>query len=288
MAELPAKQTAHRFPETGLSDGDLESLGQALDDYGGIHWIDDCGTEPRSGAPISRATVFDSRFERKKLKRVTLIIGAVLVLSACASESGETTTTAVEDATTATAAAETTTTSAPTTTTTEATTTSTASGTGGGGETCLIGDWELDSRAFMESLSETFSEEAGTDDLTIEFVGGSYIVSLGETGIFTGDRDEWAFETTMQEGAIRITIDGLDTGSWEADGSTLVINDYESASVLKAQAVVDGELVDLPQGTVPMTDSNAVTPSSTYQCSGDTLVITADEDFTSEFTRVSG
>lgn len=212
----------------------------------------------------------------------------MLVLNACASESGETTTTSAEDVTTTTAAAETTTTSAPTTTTTEATTTSTAPESGGAGQACLIGDWELDSEAFMESLSEAFSAEVGTDDLSIQFVGGSYIVSLGESGIFTGDRDEWAFETTMQEGAFRITIDGLDTGSWEADGSTLAITDYESASILKAQAVVDGELVDLPQGTVPMTDSNAVTPSSTYDCSGDTLVITAEEGFTSEFTRVSG
>jgi hypothetical protein len=211
-----------------------------------------------------------------------------LVLAACATDSEETTTTADADGTT-TVSVDTTTTTEPgtTTTTTEATTTSTEAAAGGGDQACLIGDWELNSEAFMESLSEAFSEEAGTD-LTIEFVGGSYIVSLSESGLFTGDRDAWAFQMSMQEGAFRITIDGLDTGSWEADGSTLAINDYESAAILNAQAVVDGELVDLPQGTVPMTDSSAVTPSSTYECSGDTLTVTAGEDFASEFTRLDG
>jgi hypothetical protein len=223
------------------------------------------------------------------LRGARVFIVMTLVLAACASESEATTTTSGADAT-ATTSADTTTTAEPTTTTTttEATTTSSLAEAGGEGDACLIGDWELDSEAFMESLSEAFGEQAGTDDLTIEFVGGSYVVSLTESGLFTGDRDEWAFETSMEEGAFRITIDGLDTGSWEADGSTLVLNDYESASILKAQAVVNGELVDLPQGTVPMTDSSAVTPSSTYQCSGDTLVITAEEDFRSEFTRVDG
>jgi len=223
------------------------------------------------------------------MKRATLIFGVALVVGACASESGETTTTSGGDEVTTTTAAEATTTSAPaTTTTTVPTTTTTADEARGGGESCLVGEWELDSEAFMESLTEAFSEQVGAPDASIEFVGGSYIVTLSESGLFTGDRDDWAFETSTPEGALRITIDGLDTGSWEADGSSLVINDFESAAVLKAQAVVEGELVDLPQGTVPMTDSSAVTPTSTYECSGDTLVVTAEEDFKSEFTRVSG
>lgn len=215
-----------------------------------------------------------------------MAVGIVLVLAACSPTEAEGSTTTTQDTATTTTATETTTTSVPTTTTTEATTTTTTAG--GGGESCLVGEWELDSEAFMDSLSEAFSEEAGTSDLSIEFVGGSYVVSLSESGLFTGDRDEWAFEISMAEGSFRITIDGLDTGSWEADGSTLVIRDYESASILKAQAVVNGELVDLPQGTVPMTDSNAITPSSTFECSGDTLIVTAEEDFVSEFTRLGG
>lgn len=210
-----------------------------------------------------------------------------LMLAACTS-ADQTTTTEGADVTATTSADDTTTTSTSTTTTTEATTTSTAAAAGGGGESCLAGDWELDSEAFMESLGEAFSEEAGTDDMTIEFVGGSYIVSLSESGLFTGDRDEWAFETITAEGVFRVTIDGLDTGSWEADGSTLVIRDFESAAILQAQAVIDGELVDLPRGTVPMSDSSAVTPTSTYECSGDMLTVTAEEDFVSEFTRIDG
>lgn len=218
--------------------------------------------------------------------RIQVVVVLMLALAACASSDSEQSTTTSTEGATTTTSGDTTTIPAPTTTTTQATTTTTTSGSDSGGASCLVGDWELDSEGFMDSLTSAFAEEASVEGVTIEFVGGSYTVSLSEGGLFTGDREEWAFQISAPDGAFRVTIDGFDTGQWATDGSTLTISDYESASVLEAQAVVNGELVDLPAGTVPMADNSAVQETSTYECSGDVLTVTADEEFVSRFTRV--
>lgn len=209
-----------------------------------------------------------------------------LVLAAC-SPSDETaadeTTTTADEVTTTSGVEETSTTQA-TTTTTEATTTTAAAS----GADCLVGEWELDSEAFVEQLTTAMAEEVGGQDITIEFVGGSYTVSMGEGGTFTAVRDEWSWQTAMAEGTFRITIDGIDTATWSADAGSLTVSDIESSSVVTAQAEVEGELVDLPQSTVPLADTNAVGETTSYTCTGDTLTVESTEGFTSELTRVGG
>ena len=215
-----------------------------------------------------------------------IIIGAALLLGACTAESEQTTTSAAADTTTTTAAA-TTTTSAPTTTT-EATTTTTSDATAGGGESCLVGTWELDSEAFMESLEGAFADEPALENVTVEFVDGSYTVTMTDGGSFTASRDDWSFQVVSADATFRLTIDGSEEGGWMADGSTLTVTDVEGSLSVDAQALVDGELVDLPTGSVPTIESSAVAESSSYECRDDALTVTVEEGFVSEFTRVDG
>lgn len=223
------------------------------------------------------------------MRGATLLLSLAMVLAACSpaeeTSAEEVTTTTGDEAPTTTAAA--TTTTAEATTTTEAATTTTAAAAGGGPD-CLVGDWELDSEAFLEQLTAAMEQEAGGQDVTLEFVGGSYVLSLSQGGLYTGDRDEWGFQMVMADGIFRITIDGLDTGSWEADEQSLTVSDVESASILTAQAEIDGELVDLPQGTVPLVDTNAIGETASYTCSGDSLTVESPGGFTSQLTRVGG
>lgn len=214
-------------------------------------------------------------------------MGAILTLAACSPTEAEQSTT-TEDTGTTTTAAETTTTAEPTTTTTEATTTSTSAETGGGGESCLVGEWELDSEAFMANLADLFAAEESLDDVTVEFVGGSYTVTMTEGGSFMATREEWAFQVVTSEGTFRLTIDGMDEGTWEADGSTLMVMTSESSTSVATEAVVDGEVIDLPSGAAPTVQSDAMAESSSYECEGDRLVVTVEEGFVSEMTRVSG
>lgn len=53
-------------------------------------------------------------------------------------------------------------------------------------------------------------------------------------------------------------------------------------------SVVDGRLVDLPLATVPQEESDAIVNRSTFECSGDSLVLTAEGGFVSSFSRVGG
>ncbi len=211
-----------------------------------------------------------------------------LTLAACGGESAETTT-STQDPDSQTTEAAVTTTERPTTTTTKPTTTTgeVASG-GGGGDTCLSGVWELDSEAFMENLTAAFAAEADLQGVTVEFVGGSYTVTLGENGDYLGVREEWAFQAVSPDGTFRLTIDGMDEGTWSSEGPTLTISEVESSATITAQAVVDGEVFDLPTGTAPTVEGDAVAESSSYECTDDRLTVTVGEGFVSEFTRIEG
>lgn len=221
------------------------------------------------------------------MRGLTLLLLLGLVLAACSpadETTADETTTTVDEATT-TSEAETTTTIEATTSTTEATTTTTVAASGAD---CLVGEWELDSEAFVEQLTTAMAEEVGGQDITIEFVGGSYTVSMGADGTFIAVRDEWSWQSSMSEGNFRITIDGADTGTWSADAGSLTVSDIESNSVVTAQAEVEGELIDMPQATVPLADTNAVGETASFICTGDTLTVESTEGFTSELTRVGG
>ena len=222
--------------------------------------------------------------------RTVMLCVIALAVAACGGDGGETagensTTTTATATTTSTLASSTTTTTEATTTTTEATTTTTSAPPA---DECLIGAWELDSDAFMDQMGETMSAATGEPDVSVEHVGGSYVVTMAEGGRFTGDRDEWSFEFTAPEGSFRITIDGIDAGLWEVDGDLLIVSDVESASTVTAQAVVDGALVDLPGGVVPQVESDALGNRSSFECSGDSLVVTPEDGFAASFRRVDG
>jgi hypothetical protein len=219
-----------------------------------------------------------------------MICVIALAIAACGGNGGES---ATEDSTTTTGAAATTTAAPETTTTTEATTTTTTQPTttttsAPSADECLVGAWELDSEAFLTQMGDAFAEEMQGQQVEVTYVGGTYLVTMAEGGRFTGERNEWSFEFGTPEGAFRITIDGIDGGLWETDGDTLVLSDLESASTVTAQAVVDGELVDLPGGVVPDVESDAVGNRSSFECLGAELIVTPEDGFPARFERVDG
>ena len=164
------------------------------------------------------------------MRGVLVLTVFALAVAACGGGSAGTTTTSVDDVAETTEAEPTTTEQQTTTSTSEPTTTTTRVVTGAGGDSCLTGVWELDSEAFMENLSSAFAAEADLQNVTVEFVGGSYTVTLTEDGEYTGVREEWAFQAVSPEGTFRLTIDGMDEGTWSAEGSTLTISEVESTA----------------------------------------------------------
>ena len=214
--------------------------------------------------------------------RAASLLTIGLVLAACGG--GEaTTTTAANGAGAASATTATSTTSAvaatpaPTTTVAEEPV---------GGEECLVGLWELDSEGFIAAIAEAFQDDPELGGTTIEFVGGTNVTELEASGTFWNDRDDWSFRFTTAEGAIRTTINGIDQGIYTVEGDQITISDVDGAAVVKLQAEVEGELVDIPFGSTGISQTDVWLGTGTYTCSGDSLTLMTDEGVTAAFIRV--
>lgn len=206
--------------------------------------------------------------------KTRLLLVLLFTLAACGGGDAATTTTAgAVDAADSTA-----TTSPPeTTTTTEATTTTTIVETTvapASGADCVVGKWELDSEAFIESLAENFAD-AGEVPVELSFGGGSYIIELGRDGSMSAVREAWQFRFETAEGAIINTIEGTDSGTYAIEGDTMTVTSTDSTTTVSVQAEVDGELVDLPFGAGPQTiDQDTFSGSGQYECTDETLTVT--------------
>lgn len=199
----------------------------------------------------------------------TLVIISGLVVAACSGASGDTTT-STDDVTTSTAAATTTTVPGPTTT--QAVTTTQPPATGGGSD-CLVGSWILDSEAFVENFDAIFAD-AGMPDAEVSALDGSFTVDLGADGSLEAERDEWGFRISMPEGVFIIEINGTETGTWSADDSTMTVTTDVSNIEVSAAIEVDGEVIAMPEGQMPIEPPRGIATGSEYTCSGDVLTLT--------------
>lgn len=218
------------------------------------------------------------------MRRLSPMI-VVLLLAACGGGEAETaTTTALEPTTTA---AETTTTAAPTTTTTEATTTTTTTVPQPSAEDCLVGTWELDSEAFVDSLMATMGTDLPGE---ITSGGGSYIVEMDADGSITSTRDEWRYLIESTEGTLAVQLDGTETGTYTTDGDTITISITGGETSVTTGLLVDGELQELPFGPTQTFDAEPLEGAGTFDCAADTLTMTIQtegpNDGTLEFQSV--
>jgi hypothetical protein len=209
----------------------------------------------------------------------SILFVASLVVAACGGEGGDTTTSAASSASTTTSPEEGSTTTAGDTSTSAET--STTGGGSAGGDDCLVGTWVLDDEAFFEQVFADMDEE-GFGDVTA--VGGSFTTVLDANGSVEAVRADWGFSVDTDEGMFNIVINGTQTGTWETDGSTLLLTlDEGSGFDVEATVVIDGEEVVLPAAPMDV-PAEALSSSSEFSCSGDSLAVTSD-GITSEFER---
>ena len=199
-----------------------------------------------------------------------LLVISGLVIGGCNGASGDTTTTSTADVTTSTAGETTTTVAGPTTTTQVVTTTPPPAS--GGGSDCLVGTWILDSEAFVDNFDSIFAD-AGMPDAQVSALDGSFTVDLGADGSLEAERDEWGFRITMPEGVFIIEVIGTETGTWSADDSTLTVTTDVSNIDLSASIEVDGELIAMPEGQMPIEPPQGIATGSDYTCSGDVMTL---------------
>jgi hypothetical protein len=209
----------------------------------------------------------------------SILFVASFVVAACGGEGGDTTTSAASGASTTTSPEESSTTTAGDTS--SSADTSTTGGGSAGGDDCLVGTWVLDDEAFFEQVFADMDEE-GFGDVTA--FGGSFTTVLDADGAVEAVRADWGFSVDTDEGMFNIVINGTQTGTWETDGSTLLLTlDEGSGFDVEATVVIDGEEVVLPSAPMDV-PAEALSSSSEFSCSGDTLAVTSD-GVTSEFER---
>lgn len=195
-----------------------------------------------------------------------------LLAAACADSSADTTATTGEETTT-TVADTTTSTDADPTTTTEADTTTTSGEAAEGADDCLVGTWVLDTEAFVGNLS-TFFQDAGIPDAEISALDGDYTVEMSADGSFTGTRESWGFVFETEQGNFTIELNGTETGTWSADGSTLSVENQSSDIDISTTVETGGQEVELPQSQFPVETPEGIASSNDYECSGDVLTLT--------------
>lgn len=223
--------------------------------------------------------------------RLSIFFVLCLVVAACGGDGEDTTTTtaASADETTTTAGTDETTTTAgdssttagDTSTTTGAETSTTAGGSAGG-DNCLVGSWVLDDQAFFDQVFAEEDEEAAFGEVTS--VSGEFTTTFNANGSVEAVRDDWGFSVVTDEGTFNIVINGTQTGTWETEGSTLLLTlDEGDTFEVEASVIVDGEEIELPSDAMEV-PAEALSSSSEFSCSGDDLTVTS-EGITSEFDR---
>jgi hypothetical protein len=204
-----------------------------------------------------------------------------LLLTACSSGDGsDDTTTSVAAEVTTTESGLTDTTEPPAETTTTATedddTTTTAGSTGGA--SCVEGSWLFGGETFVAAM-ESAMNDADMAGASVEPTDGTYTVTFEPNGTYTGVRDEWGFAVDSPDGSVVIQMDGTETGSWSADGSTMTLQIDGSDVQVSARVEADGQSFELPNSPVQVPE--AIAESSPYECDSDTLTVN-----TGEFTFV--
>ena len=207
------------------------------------------------------------------MRRLSTIAVALSLLAAACAGSADTTTTTGEATTTTVADTTTSTDPDPTTTTSESDTTTTSGEAAVGTDECLVGTWVLDTEAFLANFSNLF-QDAGMPDAEISAMEGDSTVEMSADGTFTGTRDSWGFVIETEQGSFAIEINGTETGTWSADGSTLSVENRSSDLDISTTVESGGQQIELPESQFPIETPEGIASNNDYDCSGDVLTLT--------------
>ncbi|MDH3190014.1 MAG: hypothetical protein OEM39_05145, partial [Acidimicrobiia bacterium] len=120
---------------------------------------------------------------------------------------------------------------------------------GAGGDDCLVGERVLDDEALFEELAAEFAGEEGFSELTAG--DGELTASFDADGTVSAVRPDWGFSVASDDGIFKIRIDGDQSGTWETDGSTLMlVLDGGSGFVTSTPVEIDGEEFALPTSPI--------------------------------------
>lgn len=143
----------------------------------------------------------------------------------------------------------------------------------------LPGRWRLRSDEFLASLPSTRGS-------TTEHVSGTYDLVLQEGSRARMERAEWSLRSQTAEGAIRVTISDLETGTWTAGSGTITLDLVTEYTDVALALETGSGLTPIPGGTFNDVDVDANIASASYRCDGRELALET-AGITTRWVRVS-
>lgn len=140
-------------------------------------------------------------------------------------------------------------------------------------EDCVPGEWRLREQDFLSQLTATFGQGA-----SMTHTGGQYLISMGDDGSYTGRRDNWTFDITLEGQTLQIFINSVETGTWivDVDQENMTVDEFTSDATVRLS--INGQPVP---GGAQQVESPGFGGSGTYECSGDLLTVTVVDAGTS-------
>lgn len=164
------------------------------------------------------------------------------------------------------------------------------------GAGCLVGSWTMDNASFENAMKKLLAEsgdlpgEIGAD-MSIALTGDSWM-DFKSDGTFESHRDGFKISMTVEGTDVAFVTNAEETGLYGADATHLWLYDTEIVSMDyvmdmgelgtvamgeqgpgSSSAEIFGQTVDIPTEAPGGTESYAA-----YTCSGDQLIITAEDE----------
>ena len=143
-------------------------------------------------------------------------------------------------------------------------------------DACVLpGTWDLREQPFLDQIAALGAGQV-PGGIDAEHVSGNYLITLGADGTYRASRNDWSFRIAIPEGALVVTIDADDSGTWEASGSSLSISEPAGQADVDFAIEQGGQRVPLPVAPPQTVGTDAISGTGSYVCRGDVLEVTFD------------
>ncbi|MCC2315434.1 hypothetical protein [Cellulomonas xiejunii] len=146
---------------------------------------------------------------------------------------------------------------------------------GGVTEECLLGTWRLDLAAMQDDLRRVLGAAGeGAVEVTVD---GTTTYEFADGGAFAADVDS-SSAMTMSGDGVELTSESRSTGDltgrWALTGDQLTISDVDSSGLdVTTSGTLDGEDLELPEGSAEDAIEALPPTASTATCSASTLTL---------------
>lgn len=137
------------------------------------------------------------------------------------------------------------------------------------GTECLPGSWLLDNSTWRDLIVE----QAAQEGVTVETPTGTVVLEFDAGDRYSIAYDSWEARMQTDEGAIVMNVDGTDAGQYSVTGSSMVLTQTTTGSVVQG-------IVETPSGSFQLPADSAeetFIDTFSYTCEDDVMIATTPD-----------